>query len=540
MKQSPSWRASSWGLSRTLALPLAAIVLLLVLLDGAWVGEDALITFRSIEHWVGGHGLRYNTDERVQSYTHPLWMLLNASLFWFTREISWTTTILGLACSMSAWLVLVWPHRSRPLVALGCVTVPWMSSWCVDDYSTSGFENPLSFVFLALFFRVLLRWQGDQAPPWGPLSLVVALAATTRLDAVLFYLPVLTWLVLVQWRRLRVGPILLGSSPLVAWLGFSLLYYGFALPNTAPAKLSTGFSAALKAWHGAVYLLDFVQRDLVGALLLLGGWAVGGHAAWRWLRGSTQLADRKLSLLAAGGLLYVLYVVKIGGCFLSGRFLAAPVVLAIALLAERLPVALAGANRWGRGRQVAALLVLLAVTGGLYQAGEANRPLAREAMVMLRPVARATLQRDGRWRLSKWAVDFSERGRVARSRAAEGQRASAHTALGFAGIAAGPDALLIDRFALADPLLARLPPRAGISFRAGHARRDLPVGYLHARETGSLDRMEPGMARYYQRLRLVISGPLLSRERLSTIVDFQLGRVQPPTAAGPSEADPTD
>ena len=41
----------------------------------AWLGDDAYITLRSVENWVGGNGMRWNPADRVQTYTHPLWML---------------------------------------------------------------------------------------------------------------------------------------------------------------------------------------------------------------------------------------------------------------------------------------------------------------------------------------------------------------------------------------------------------------------------------------------------------------------------------
>jgi len=44
-------------------------------LFSAWVADDAYITFSTIENFHNGYGLRWNITERVQSYTHPLWMI---------------------------------------------------------------------------------------------------------------------------------------------------------------------------------------------------------------------------------------------------------------------------------------------------------------------------------------------------------------------------------------------------------------------------------------------------------------------------------
>ncbi|NOY27898.1 MAG: hypothetical protein GXP62_18700 [Oligoflexia bacterium] len=513
---------------RPLVLPIAAVALLLVLLDSAWVGEDALITSRTIINWVHGHGLRYNLDERVQSYTHPLWMLLNAAFYLFTREIYWTTTVVGLACSLGAWLVLAWRHRHRLWVVIGCLTLGWMASTCLRLYATSGLEDPLTFLLLAGFFAILLSVDEDRPPPWGWLSLMAALIATNRLDTGLFVAPALVWLVLSRRRGLRVSAIILGFSPLFLWLLFSLVYYGFPFPNTAPAKLETGFPLLVTVHGGALYLLDFVQNDLVSAMILLSALAVGAHAAWRWLAGRSVVHDRVLAVTSAGVLLYVLYVVVVGGGFLKGRFFAAPVLVSLAVLAERLPAVFQALRRARWPGRCGVVALVLVVVLGTYGAGLATQALTKDQRILALPIGRVSLTHDGRWVMSKWARIFRDRGRAAKRRAAVGHRVSAQHAMGFTGIAAGSDAILIDRFGLVDPLLARLPPEPGTPFRAGHSRRALPPGYAFARETGSLVRMDPDMAAYYARLRLVISGPIFSQERFATIADFMLGRIKPP------------
>ena len=94
--------------------------------------------------------------------------------------------------------------------------------------------------------------------------------------------------------------------------------------------------------------------------------------------------------------------------------------------------------------------------------------------------------------------------------------------IGLSAIAAGRDMIIIDRLALSDPLLARLPPSQ--FFMAGHYEREIPAGYRHARSTGELSRMDPALAAYYRPIREIVSGPLFSLPRLVEIVAFNLGR----------------
>jgi arabinofuranosyltransferase len=91
------------------------------------------------------------------------------------------------------------------------------------------------------------------------------------------------------------------------------------------------------------------------------------------------------------------------------------------------------------------------------------------------------------------------------------------------GFAAGPDVIVVDNFGLGDPLLARLAVKDPRRWRIGHFQRAIPEGYVHARETGDPSRMHPDLLRYWQGLRLVVSGPLLDPDRLIAIARFQLG-----------------
>ena len=68
-----------------------------VFLANAWLGDDAYITFRVVWNFIHGYGLTFNPDERVQAYTHPLWMLVLAAAHGVTREFFFTATVLSWA-----------------------------------------------------------------------------------------------------------------------------------------------------------------------------------------------------------------------------------------------------------------------------------------------------------------------------------------------------------------------------------------------------------------------------------------------------------
>ncbi|MBK7448663.1 MAG: hypothetical protein IPJ47_04230 [Anaerolineales bacterium] len=52
------------------------ILLVFILIRNLWVSDDAFITLRTVDNFLHGYGLVWNIGERVQVFTHPLWMFL--------------------------------------------------------------------------------------------------------------------------------------------------------------------------------------------------------------------------------------------------------------------------------------------------------------------------------------------------------------------------------------------------------------------------------------------------------------------------------
>src|SRR5579871_5352269 len=48
-------------------------------IDLRWICDDAFITMRYVKNFVEGKGLVYNVGERVEGYTHFLWLMLLAA-----------------------------------------------------------------------------------------------------------------------------------------------------------------------------------------------------------------------------------------------------------------------------------------------------------------------------------------------------------------------------------------------------------------------------------------------------------------------------
>jgi arabinofuranosyltransferase len=74
----------------------------IILLGNAWTNDDAYITFRTIDNFINGYGLRWNVDERVQAYTNPLWMFVLSGFYFFTKEIYFTSLSVSIFLSIVA------------------------------------------------------------------------------------------------------------------------------------------------------------------------------------------------------------------------------------------------------------------------------------------------------------------------------------------------------------------------------------------------------------------------------------------------------
>ena len=503
-------------------------IFLLILVRTAWVCDDAFITFRTVDNFVHGYGPRWNTAERVQSFTHPLWMLLYASAYAFTREPYVTSIWLSIAVSMLAFTVAIrWIARDLSTVIVGVLLL--VSSRAFVDYSSSGLENPLTHLLLAVFTTAWFR----REEPFFRMALFVTggLAVLNRQDSLLLVLPAIIAAGWALGMRRFVFLVLLGAAPLIAWEAFSLLYYGFFVPNTAFAKLNTGADSMELFRQGLRYCLDSLRRDP----LVLPTTVVCA---------AISVVRRRADALpiGAGILLYLSYVVMIGGDFMSGRFLSAPFFLAVlTLMRLRLTTPLTALA-------IASVLLVVGLayerpafaTGpdfGVDQSDESKidttTGIADERLFYypdtgyLRVSSRRGSQATS---IHPWA-DVGLRYRR------QGLRVVVTSTIGFIGFYAGPDVHIIDCFALTDPLLSQLPAQP--RWRIGHFTRRLPAGYVATVASDRNVLVDPNVAALYRDVRQVVAGPMWRLARLQSIwrLNRRAVKVNPDYETEPSPCD---
>ena len=481
----------------------------IVLIRTAWLCDDAYITFRVIHNFLHGHGLRYNVAERVQVFTHPLWLCLLAPAHFLTGEAYYSSVFLSMAVSIAAVLALAFGVARSTASGLFAITVLVLSRAFVD-YSTSGLENPLTHLLLAVF--ALTYFRGTFTPRrlfW--LGLTACLGTTTRMDTLLLYLPALAYAAAKARSWKATAAMALGFLPFAAWELFALFYYGFPFPNTAYAKLGAGIPGIELLQQGGLYLLDSATSDP----LTLGVCAFA-------LAVPLALRQWRSAWLAAGILLYLVYLLKIGGDFMSGRFFTPPFFCAIVVLAH-VEMPLRG-RRWIPAFVAAALLGFVTpyptlLTGSAYTMSDKEKkdPFVNGIMNSRRSYYAAS----GLLRARHAGASHLAGKRPGNARV---ERPALVFAAGFRPYLTGPGAYFYDLMSLADPLRARLPRVDGTGWHPGHIFRALPKGYIDTIASGENKLHDKKLGAFHEHLRLITDGPLLSPARLKTIVLMNLGR----------------
>ncbi len=306
-------------------------------LSRASLFDDAFISFRYARNFAEGHGLVFNLGERVEGYTNFLWTLMIGVLH---RVTPFEAPALGLALALLAFglNLLVVARLGRHLAEGGAsrsgapgktwhlpLAVPLLAVHGVyTSYGTTGLETGAASLLVNLGALFLVARRDARGVALGGVMLI--LATLMRPDHGLFYavggVVVLLDRAPTLYAARRHGRQALwrsGGAILAAYVApfagyalyllWKLAYYGDILPNTYYAK-----SVALAWWpQGQSYAATFYlgTQDWLSLLVCL---------LWLAQRSPTAGIRRFKVLFTASFVLYNLYVAKIGGDFMYGRF----------------------------------------------------------------------------------------------------------------------------------------------------------------------------------------------------------------------------
>jgi arabinofuranosyltransferase len=499
------------------------VLFLTILIRTAWLSDDAFITLRTLDNFINGLGLTWNPPYRVQAFTHPLWLFVLSPFYYFTREPFYTTLFVSIALSFSAVLIMAAKIRLGGFQTILALLILCCSK-AFTDFATSGLENPLVY-FLSVLF--VLEYRNPHFTFRGLLiqTLICSLILITRQDLGLIFIPAVLYTAFRYQKWVGLFALGTGLLPWLAWLSFSIFYFGFPVPNTAYAKLQTGIPEAEIIGQGILYYLNSLQTDpitLISIAVIIIFFFRSGRKRWMVMAGSTVI--------------YLLYVLQIGGDFMSGRFFAVPLfVLVLGLNAIPLE----------RNLTLRISLITLIAGVGLFSpyspvlSGKSYRQ--KDTLPNLMDASGIVDERgfyyDGTGLLTRSRnnrqvkhID-AERGKLAKQ---VGQKININGAVGMLGYYAGPNVYVVDYYGLGDPLLSRLPVverdsqflsfyrslfkrESPYPWRVGHFRRSIPAGYVSTLLSHKNQFKSEELQQAWQILLPVMTEPLFSEKRLKAL-----------------------
>lgn len=238
----------SFWTDRTVAVVAIAGFLALCALYWPFVADDAYIVGRYALNAAAGDGLVYNRGEWVSALTSPLHALIETALAVVGLDPVMSWRIFAPLLPVLGWFAVV-----RGLALSGpellVFTVLWLGSPFLALWTVGGLETPLLGLFTLLFaVRLVLIGRAGVARnrDFLLLGLISGLMFLTRYDSVIVTAPLLTALLVSQWRRAALWA---GATLCLAlvggWLTFAYLTYGDIFPTSFYVKLASGGRPAI-------------------------------------------------------------------------------------------------------------------------------------------------------------------------------------------------------------------------------------------------------------------------------------------------------
>lgn len=513
----------------------AILVVTLFLIAFSWQADDAYHAYAMARNLVDGNGFVYIVGERVNASTCPLWTLICAGAYALSGNMYASTLILGILISAASFAIIA--YRCMEWRTLTVCATLFVCGPCLI-FGVSGLENCLLFLLSGLLLHALLANKEHMGrKDLFFIALLMSLLAWTRMDIALLYAPACVCVYLKRRAPEVSFPTaaiiaLLGLSPFLLWLLFSTWYYGFPFPNTAYAKLATHLPKTYYLEWG----LSYVFWSSVCYISIPTGL---GIAAYLCLK-KTIRALIPLSL-CLGSLLYVLYLLYVGGDFMVGRHFSVVLYVCLFLIAHQSAVAsiskkntfiiLFGVPAWSLVAIFLSLLFFLADGNRVKQLcrDSFNTQLHRHVVLN----SHGFNMEFTYWGLghSSWlfhpnrykdGIFSDEFGVLPTDLAVTDSVIPMELAYGCVIYEVNDAAHVIDRYGLGDALIARLPSEIRFP-RIGHVPRNIPDGYAESLKSGENQIADPKIHELYDHLKIVISGDLFSMERLREIYRFNTG-----------------
>jgi hypothetical protein len=330
--------------------PIAALAILAYglyrAIDLRWICDDAFITMRYVKNFVEGNGLVYNIGERVEGYTHFLWLMLLAASKAVGFDPVDASMWLGIAAYAGILVLLLAislrEHKKNPkAIWLPIAAALFALNYDTAEWASGGLETSFYTLLILAAFYLWFYSRYSETRRLLLTGVLLALVALTRPDGVLFTATALILLVIRDIRTKQpvvatarsVGILLLPSIVIgIPYLLWKYSYYGDILPLTYYAK-----SADENYFiQGFFYIWLYFRVHFTSAIALI-------LAAYLLLRKNPDTEQGKdeshrgspsITALTAIVVYLILFVARVGGDFMFARFII-PVVPLVYFIIEQ-------------------------------------------------------------------------------------------------------------------------------------------------------------------------------------------------------------
>lgn len=262
-----------------------------------FVQDDAYITLRYVDNFINGNGLVFNIGEKVEGYTNFLWVILLSiaglagQLFSIKVDMPLITQLFSQFSAIGILLLsfffskkfytkfLSEQDSAKPIPYLISLIPPFIISYAAPFlyWGISGMESAL-FTFLTCLsvYRYLFKTKKSD------LIFVITsvLNSLLRPEGILIFLLIVShsylknYLPVLKTKDELRNPdsiivrkeIILYLVPILLYLVFRYVYYGYLLPNTFYAK--TGFNLE-HLNRGVEYVLSGIKNNFLYGLLFI-------------------------------------------------------------------------------------------------------------------------------------------------------------------------------------------------------------------------------------------------------------------------------
>lgn len=335
-------------------------LLLLVLLASynSFIQDDAFISFRYASNFVSEHELTWNVgEERVEGYTNFFWTILIALSMFLGQEPVMSSIYWGLLFATGTLFLtyrLSWQLFNSSWLAFLSMTLLG-TNYTFSAYATGGLETQMQTCLIVACTFITFS-KTTKRSHLMMLSLLAGCALLTRLDSAIFVGVLFVFLLCSLARSsmslldktLATMALILPISVLLGlWFWWKLSYYGDILPNTYYVKAYL-ISPMILA-RGGFYIYDFLREYLLMPFVFLAIVFI-----------DSLLKRREMSLLLGMVILWLIYLIKIGGDFMEFRLLV-PILPFSFILISYLITSLANFRIQGA-------LIMMIVLGSLFHA----------------------------------------------------------------------------------------------------------------------------------------------------------------------------